>query len=108
MNLSIFERLLTEGLLSESSLEKVRTQVRGQLFSLHYELKTLLYLGVLLLSSGLGILIYKNIDTIGHQVVILLIMLVSAGSFTYCLKRKRPFRWAKVEAPTPFFDYILL
>jgi hypothetical protein len=108
MNLSIFERLRAEELLSESSLEKVRTQVRGQLFSLHYELKTLLYLGVLLLSSGLGILIYKNIDTIGHQVVILLIMLVSAGSFTYCLKRKRPFSLLKVEAPTPFFDYILL
>ena len=108
MNLSLFERLRAEGLLSQGSLENVRTQVRGQLFSIHYELKTLLYLGVLLLSSGLGILIYKNIDTIGHQVVIGLIMLVSAGCFTYCLKRKRPFSPLKVEAPNPFFDYILL
>jgi hypothetical protein len=108
MNLSIFEKLYREGLLSEASLERVRTHIRQQFFSLHYELKTILYLGVLLVSTGLGMLIYKNIDTIGHQAVIALILLVSAGSFTYCIKRTLPFSWGKVEAPTPFFDYILL
>jgi hypothetical protein len=108
MNLSIFEKLHAEGLLSDRSLDKVRAQTRAALFSVHYELKTILYLGVLLLSAGLGILILKNIDTIGHLAVILLIMLVSAGSFTYCLKQKRPFSTEKVEAPNPFFDYILL
>lgn len=108
MNTSLFERLHTEGLVSNTSLERVRAQARTSLFSVHYELKTILYLGVLLLSSGLGILIYKNIDSIGHLAVILFIMLVSAGCFTYCLKQKRPFSLGKVEAPNPFFDYMLL
>jgi hypothetical protein len=108
MNSSLFEKLHTEGFISEASLEKVKTYSRTPLFSVHYELKTILYLGVLLLSSGLGILIYKNIDTIGHQAVLFLIMLVSAGCFTYCIKTKRPFSSGKVEAPTPFFDYVLL
>ncbi|HYH14359.1 MAG TPA: DUF2157 domain-containing protein, partial [Flavisolibacter sp.] len=108
MDPSTFEKLYTEGLISENSFQTIRARISTQLFSVHYELKTILYLGVLLLSTGLGILIYKNIDTIGHQVVICLIMLISAGSFTYCLKRKRPFSWNKVEAPNPFFDYVLL
>lgn len=108
MNTSLFERLHAEELVSDPSLERVRAQARNPLFSVHYELKTILYLGVLLLSSGLGILIYKNIDTIGHLAVILFIMLVSTGCFTYCLKQKRPFSLGKVEAPNPFFDYVLL
>lgn len=108
MNFSVFEKLYAEGLISADSLERVRTRNSASLFSVHYELKTILYLGVLLLSTGLGVLIYKNIDTIGHMAVIGLIMLISAGSFTYCLKTKRPFSLQKVEAPTPFFDYVLL
>jgi hypothetical protein len=108
MDSSLFEKLYAEGLVSDHSLKRVKAHSRTALFSVHYELKTILYLGVLLLSTGLGILIYEHIDAIGHQAVLLLIMLVSAGCFTYCLRRKYPFSPAKVEAPTPFFDYILL
>jgi len=45
----------------------------GKPFSLHWELKTLLYLGVLLLNLGLGYLIYDNIDNIGHNAVMVAI-----------------------------------
>lgn len=79
-----------------------------RLFSLHWEIKVLLYLGVLLLSTGLGILVYENIDTIGHQAVLAFIAILSAGSFFYCYKQSAPFSWNKVESPNPFFDYILL
>lgn len=108
MDFSLFEKLHAAGLISEHSLERVKTHSRTALFSVHYELKTILYLGVLLLSAGLGILIYRNIDTIGHQAVLFLIMLVSAGCFMYCLKAKRPYSPKKMKAPTPFFDYVLL
>jgi len=103
-----FERLHAEGLISESSVEKVKAVSANKLFSLHWELKTVLYLGVLLLSTGLGILVYKNIDTIGHQVILLFIAAVSAGCFYYCNKRKQPFSFNKAPAPDALSDYLLL
>jgi len=108
MDISIFKRLAEAGLISPVSLEKVKVTASNRLFSLHWELRTLLYLGVLLLSGALGILIYKHIDTIGHQIILFCIGLMCAGCFTYCIKKKLPFSTAKVPAPNSFFDYLLL
>jgi len=108
MNVKVFEKLHAEGLLSDTSLESVKTAEANRLFSLHWEIKTLLYLGVLLLSGGLGILIYKNINTIGHQVILLIIGVICAGCFSYCIRQKAPFSWQKVNSPNAFFDYALL
>ncbi|HTB53521.1 MAG TPA: DUF2157 domain-containing protein [Ferruginibacter sp.] len=108
MNIPLFEKLHREGLISSASLEKAKSDPSNKLFSLHWEIKTLLYLGVLLLTSGLGILVYKNIDTIGHQAILAFILAVSLGSFAYCFNKKLPFATEKVASTNPFFDYILL
>lgn len=108
MNTRIFEQLRDEGLLSEASLERVKTAEGAKLFSVYWELKTLLYLGVLLLTSGLGILIYKNIDTIGHQVILTLIALICIASFFYCVRKKQPFSLHQVPSPNVYYDYVLL
>ncbi|PSL28312.1 DUF2157 domain-containing protein [Chitinophaga ginsengisoli] len=108
MDIDLFEQLQKEGTISAASAEKVRTITASRLFSVHWELKTILYLGVLLLSGGLGILIYKNIDTIGHQVILLAIALACGGCFYYSFRHKLPFSRTKVPAPNSFFDYILL
>jgi hypothetical protein len=108
MDTSLAEQLHTEGLLSEASLDKVKAAEAGRHFSVHWELKTLLYLGVLLLSGGLGVLVYKNIDTIGHQAVLAFIAAVSAGCFYYCIKKKPSFSTARVASPNALYDYLLL
>jgi hypothetical protein len=108
VNIPLFERLQHEGLLSDLSLQKIKQKDNSPLFSLHWELKTILYLGILLLTGGLGILIYKNIDTIGHQAILAAIGLLCAGCFLYCERKKLPFATTKVPAPNSFFDYILL
>jgi len=108
MDIHTFKQLHREGLLSDDSLQKVEAAEKSRLFSLHWELKTLLYLGVTLISTGLGILIYKNIDTIGHQVILAAIALITIGCFYYCRRFALPFSWRKVPAPNAFFDYILL
>jgi hypothetical protein len=108
VNIPLFEQLHKEGLLSDTSLQKVKQRAGSSLFSVHWELKTILYLGILLLTGGLGILIYKNIDTIGHQVILATIALLCIGCFFYCERKKLPFATTKVPAPNSFFDYILL
>lgn len=108
MDINLYKKLYEEGLISQETFEKASYKQKNPLFSVHWELKTLLYLGVMLLSTGLGILIYKNIDTIGHQVILLFIALVCAGSFAYCIKNKKPFSRERVSSSGSFFDYILL
>ena len=108
MDIPLFEKLQANGLISDESLVKLKAHENSKLFSLHWELKTILYLGILLLSGGLGILVYKNIDTIGHTAILVFIGLLSAGGFLYCFKAKLPFSFAKVAAPNAFFDYVLL
>jgi hypothetical protein len=108
LNIPLFQQLHQEGLISDDSLEKIKKAESIKVFSIHWELRTILYLGVVLLTSGLGVLIYKNIDTIGHQAIIGLIALISGGCFMYCERKKLPFSCAKVKSPNAWFDYILL
>jgi len=108
MNSTVFDRLLAGGDISASSYAKIKSGQGEEPISVHWEIRTLLYLGVLLLTAGLGILVYKNIDTIGHQFILLFIALVCTGCFFYCFKNKLPFSTGKVAPPNSFFDYILL
>lgn len=102
----LYKTLHAEGLISDESFDKFNQ--KQALFSVHWEIKTLLYLGVLLLTTGLGVLIYENIDTIGHQFVLLLFALICVGCFVYCFKTGAPFSTNKVKSPNTAFDYVLL
>lgn len=108
MDISIFKQLHDEGVISDTSFAKIKLKEENDALSVHWEIKTMLYIGVLLLSSGLGVLVYKNIDTIGHQFVLFFIALVCGACFYYCFKNKLPYSTDKVIAPNSFFDYILL
>ena len=77
MRISLFKKLHVEGLITDTALEQAEAMESRRLFSLYWELRLLLYLGVLLLTGGLGILVYKHIDTIGHQAVLAFIALVT-------------------------------
>ena len=103
-----FKQFYLDGIISDESYENIAQKKANPLISIHWEIKALLYVGILLLTTGLGIFVYKNIDTIGHQFILALIALISIGCFAYCFKYKKPFSFYKVESPTTFFDYLLL
>ncbi len=77
-------------------------------FSIFWEVRFMLYLGVLLLTSGLGILIYKNIDSIGHQAILAIIALTMGGCLTYSAKKSAPFTWDEAVSSSSLADYALL
>ena len=108
MQNKILQTLLDAQCLTPEQADQIQIEERNKPFSVHWELKTILYLGVLLLNTGLGLLIYLNIDTIGHQVVIALIAAACIACFWYANKHKGPFSFQKVESPSPYFDYIVL
>ncbi|MDQ6764325.1 MAG: DUF2157 domain-containing protein, partial [Bacteroidota bacterium] len=80
MDKRIFGKLLREELITQSEFEKVELQEHEPV-SVHWDLRMLLYLGIVLLTTALGILVYKNIDTLGHDVIIAAIGIICAGCF---------------------------
>ena len=108
MHEQIRNDLLRQEIITAEDAEKIRLFAAQKPFSLHWELTTLLYLGVLLLNIGLGFIIYENIGSIGHAAIIALIGAISAGCFWYAIQHRRPFSTGEVESPTPYFNYILL
>lgn len=97
-----------EGHIDANQFARIRAAEAEQLFSIHWELRTILYLGILLLSSGIGILVYINIDTIGHQAILAAIAAACAGCFYFAFKHKLPYQNEKIVHTSPFFDYVVL
>ncbi|HWZ22688.1 MAG TPA: DUF2157 domain-containing protein [Cytophagaceae bacterium] len=104
----ILTKLNADELLTPEEHQRLKQHFDTKLFSVHWELKTILYLGVMLLSTGLGIFIYLNIDTIGHTAIVSIIGFACAACFGYCYKNRKPFTWEEVTNDHPFADYILL
>lgn len=100
--------LQKNGNIDDDTAKKIQQYQQTKLFSIHWELRTILYLGIVLLTSGVGILIYLNIDTIGHQAILALIALACGGCFYYANKHKQPYKQEQVTYASPFFDYVVL
>ncbi|MEO6687160.1 MAG: DUF2157 domain-containing protein [Dyadobacter sp.] len=105
---SILESFIQKGIIQEEQATLINEYERTKSFSIHRELRSILYLGITLFTTGIGILIYKNIDTIGHQAIIALI----AGSILACsyylFKNRQPFSRGIVTNPDQFSEYILI
>ena len=102
------DNLKVAGVLNETEHAQIIAHNRNNLFSVGFELRTLLYCGVLLATTGFGIVIYRNIDTIGHDAIIAFIALLCASCFIYCFSHRSPYSNNHVESPNAFFDYVLL
>ncbi len=108
MNKHVVDRLAASGRLTGPQHGTLSDIYQKRVFSLFYELRTMLYLGVLLFTSGIGILIYKNIDTIGHQVIIFLLVLLMSGCFWYAFRKMLPYSHSEVQSPGVLYDYAFL
>ncbi len=104
----ILNTLLTDGIISDEDKEKIENYEQDKLFSLFWEVKTVLYLGVLLFSAGAGLIIYLNIDSIGHISIISLIGLACMACFYYTFRKSEPFSFNEIISVSPWNDYILL
>jgi hypothetical protein len=106
--LRLLADLEAEGLLPPAQADAIRADERTRPFSLHYELRALLYLGITLLVGGLGVLVYQHLDSIGHGVIIGVIVLAIAGSFAYAARHRAPFTWGEAPRTSIAADYLLL
>lgn len=102
-------RILVEnGTLPDEQSEKIVAYEQNKPFSVHWELRTFLYMGITLLGAGLGVVIYENIDSIGHNVLIGLIIIAFLGCLYYAFKHRKPFTWEEVIETEKLDDFALL
>lgn len=104
----IAKQLLQEEVLSEQEFQQIDQHLSAQKISLHWELRMLLYIGITLFTSGLGVFIYNNIGSVGHLLLVLLMFTGCGGSYYYAFKKALPFNKEAIQHANPFYDYIVL
>ena len=105
----VLNALDKQGILPSEQSAQILEFEQEKPLSLHWELRSLLYAGILLLSSGLGLLVYDNFDRVGHGALLAAIA-VGCGVCFYFAWRHRP-EWTRGQArasQSPFGDYALL
>ena len=95
-------------ILNREQVALLRRIYGRELFSVHWELRRLLYGGILILTTGLGLLIAKHFASIGHLALLATIALGCAGCFAYCLRHGGGFSPRGCAAPDAAYDYVLL
>ncbi len=108
MTNEIPKELFERGLITEDQFNKIDLITSGKLVSVFYELRSLLYLGVMLFTTGMGILIYENIGEIGHIVSIIALCVLTLVCFWYVFKHAVIYSNEQVTSPNPYYDYIVL
>jgi hypothetical protein len=107
MDEKLVHALRQQELITEQEMQCVQ-QLEKEPVSLHAEALVLLYLGVIILCTGLGVVIYKNLDTIGHTAIVSGIAAACVACFAWCFKKRTGFSFGKTASPNVLFDYILL
>jgi hypothetical protein len=108
MTIPKLKELQDKGFIQEDQFHTIEPIVARKVASVFYELRTLLYLGVMLFTTGVGFLIYQNIGELGHILAILALSILSVGCFMYGFWKGAPYSREKVKSPNPYFDYVLL
>ncbi|WP_128544780.1 DUF2157 domain-containing protein [Larkinella soli] len=104
----VLQELSEQHLIDDRQRAAIRSAEADKLFSVHWELRVLLYAGILAFSMGVGLLIYKYIDQIGHSFLIAALAVVCAGCFAFAARFRAPFTKARTHSRSPFGDYALL
>jgi hypothetical protein len=108
MRSEFLQELKEKNLLSADQFKHLEPIYSGKILSVFYELRIILYLGVMLFTTGVGILIYKNIGDLGHLISIIALFILTALCFYYAIKNEQSYTNEKVSPPTPYYDYIVL
>jgi hypothetical protein len=102
------KKLAERNLISEEEHKEIITYRNKEIFSLHNELLSFLYLSILLFTSGIGILVYKNIDSIGHLAILGLNFVLMLICFYFGFKKSKGWDKNEILFDNPLFDYVVL
>ena len=105
---SAIARLRADNVLSAPQATLFNRVARRHLVSVRLEIRLLLYVGVLLLTSGVGVLVVEHQKEIGPLAIAGALTLGALLCLAWVVRTAPPFSWRQVESPNVAFDYILL
>lgn len=108
MRIQDLDKLKGKNLISQDQYLFLHSVESKQVFSIHQELRFLLYAGVLLFTTGIGILIYKNIGELGHILSIIALSILTIICFVFSFLKSAPFSRQKTNVPLLYYDYVVL
>jgi hypothetical protein len=94
--------------LSPAQADAFAPVARGELVSVRKELRGVLYIGVLLAVSGLGLFLKENHDRLGPAAIAGVVAIAALACLVYVVRRAPPFSWGATESPHVAVDYLLL
>lgn len=104
----VFDLLASKNFINKEQHQAINEYQKLGLFSIRNELLFLLYISILLFTSGVGVIIYKNIDTIGHTILLILLFLLTSACFYFCFKKAKGFSKQEVVFDNPLYEYLVL
>ncbi|GAB2576720.1 DUF2157 domain-containing protein [Spirosoma areae] len=104
----VLNELHKQGILPAGQQVKIAQIEQARPFSIHWELRSMLYAGILLLSSGLALLVYDNFDRIGHGALLTAIAVACAGCFWFAWRYRPEWTTAQTKSRSTFGDYALI
>jgi hypothetical protein len=101
-------RLQREGVLDGVQAARFGRVARGDLVSVHGDLRVLLYASVLVTMAGVSTLVAQNLDRLGPVAVATALAVSAAACLLWVARRSAPFTWDEVRSPHLALDYLLL
>lgn len=102
------KRLTREGVLAPEQAAIPLRAARGDLLSVRFELRAMLWAGVALITAGVGLLVRENLERIGPVTIAVALALLAAGCLAWVGRAAPPFSWSEQASPNLAFDYVLL
>ena len=100
-------RLERDGVLAPEQVRLFGRVARGELVSLSIAIHALLYLGVVALSTGVGLLFKDEIANLGPIAIASSVGTVAVLCLEWVARRSPPFSRGEVASPHFAFDYVL-
>lgn len=104
----IHQELFEKNLIDTKQVEFIEAVTERKIISVYYELRLVLYLGIMLFTAGVGYIAYQNLGDIGHLGMMALLLLAIGACGYYISKKSLPYSNEEVKVNHIYFDYILI
>ncbi len=105
--ISLLKEMHQAGTLSSEQLGVLTALHRKKRYSIHQELRAAIYVGVLLITAGVGLTIRQYFAQLGDIAIIGSLTIGALAAFLYCFLKGKPYSSGEVESPNILFDYVL-
>lgn len=102
------DRLEKRGILPPEAATLFSRVARRELVSVQWELRALLYGGILLITSGVGLFLKREHERIGPVAIATLLAAAAAACLVYVARRSPRFTWGEAPPAHVAVDYVLL